>query len=132
MQRSFKERFTSRPFLLALIGALGTIAGNYFNAPPEVIAIYTAPLVAFIVGESYRDGKAASAPNVPDTAALLGEARKVAQKTAIDQVAGQLGFTPSTPALRDGLVIDDGPVSPYGNPNAEAVMEQERAFNGND
>lgn len=153
--RDFWQRFTSRPFLLSLVGALGTIAGNYYHAPPEVIAIYTAPLVAFILGESYRDGKAAqgeaASRAAQDRTPVTSDLIAVAKSAARDELVGHLGLSVDNVApitlqspkfhptdaqqdesqLDDGLVInDDVLIPPDGNPNAAAVIEQERAFNG--
>lgn len=69
-RRSAIERFTSRPFLLALVGAIGAYVGHRYHIPAETIAIYTAPLIAFIVGESYRDGKAVEGVT-PESAPLV-------------------------------------------------------------
>lgn len=58
-ERSVLQRFTSRPFLLAIVGAAGAWLGHKYNIPNETIALYTAPLISFILGESYKDGQAA-------------------------------------------------------------------------
>lgn len=81
-----------------------------------------------------------------------GDLIGIAKSASREELAGQLGLsevqsTLHSPSfmiddvelsdsaadiMRDGFVIDDGVmISPKGKPNEQAVLEQERAFHGN-
>jgi len=68
----------SRRFLASIVGAVLAWAGWKYGIPYEVQLTIQAPLVAFILGESWKDGKAAetAAKVTPLAGATLG---KVAQ-----------------------------------------------------
>jgi hypothetical protein len=61
MQRSFWTRLKSRKFLSALFSAIFIILNEGLGAPinREAYAWITGVITAFILGESYVDGKAA-------------------------------------------------------------------------
>ncbi len=60
MQRSFWTRLKSRKFLLALANFIFVAVNELSGSPIDREAYYavTGGLIAFIVGESYVDGKA--------------------------------------------------------------------------
>lgn len=60
MQRSFWTRFKSRKFLLALANFIFVAANELFGTPIDRKSYFavTGGLIAFILGESYVDGKA--------------------------------------------------------------------------
>ena len=61
MQRSFWTRLKSRKFLLALVNFIFVVVNEVFGTPIDREAYFavTGGLIAFILGESYVDGKAA-------------------------------------------------------------------------
>lgn len=61
VMRPFLQRLKSRKFLLALFNFIFVALNEVFGAPIDREAYYavTGGLVAFILGESYVDGKAA-------------------------------------------------------------------------
>jgi len=61
MQRSFWTRLKSRKFLLALANFIFVAVNELSGTPIDREAYYavTGGLIAFILGESYVDGKAA-------------------------------------------------------------------------
>lgn len=86
VKRSLFDRFTSRPFLLSVVGSISGYVAWKYKVPSEIIGFATAPIVAFILGESYRDGKQAEAtPNhvqngLIQSLALEAVAHTVAEK----------------------------------------------------
>jgi len=61
LQRDFLTRLKSRKFLLALTNFIFVAVNELFGAPIDREAYFavTGGLIAFILGESYVDGKAA-------------------------------------------------------------------------
>lgn len=59
--RPFMERLKSRKFLSALFSAIFIVLNEGFGTPidREAYAWVTGVIIAFILGESYVDGKAA-------------------------------------------------------------------------
>jgi len=60
MQRSFWTRLKSRKFLSALFSAIFIVLNEGFGTPidREAYAWITGVIIAFILGESYVDGRA--------------------------------------------------------------------------
>lgn len=61
MQRNFWTRLKSRKFLLALVNFIFVVVNEVFGTPIDREAYFAVAggLIAFILGESYVDGKAA-------------------------------------------------------------------------
>lgn len=53
----------SRRFIAAMLGSGLAWLGWKYGIPYEIQLAIGAPLMAFILGESYKDGKAAASPN---------------------------------------------------------------------
>lgn len=58
------DKFKSRKFILALLGAVLPIVGAYFSgdiAIGEALQLSTAAICSYVFGQGYVDGKAAEA-----------------------------------------------------------------------
>lgn len=90
----------SRRFLASLVASAVAWAGWKYGIPYEVQAVIQAPIVAFIVGESYADGKArenSGTVNVGNAETVTqGGSTPVAGSLINSVLAGVEGSTPVT------------------------------------
>lgn len=112
-KRTVIERFTSRPFLLTVVGAVAAIVGAYFDIDTEKIALIVGAVAPFIFGESYRDGKAAEA------AAIFERQHEMIQHLGRQQVA----TPPSTPQPPPQSTADS--LKDWGRDELERRVQEE-------
>lgn len=140
-----KARLTSRKFLLALMGTLGTVYAAYNRtvAPEKALYAVAVFITSYVIGEAYVDGKRAeSVPPAQQQALIEQHAQNMATAILNQSIVSgpvdpeYLGFAPSVAVPRgvsDTIPAEyydsDGDGLPDGLEDAPAQLKQYKPQN---